>query len=91
MNTVDNAQEVPAISPSVSIRQDHFMQRMDVERINFKKLFRDLRLHVDVGMKLYQAKRTDSDARFHDVFESLSILLESIQKSQDIISKGCPK
>lgn len=78
-------------SPSVSIRQDHFMQRMDVEKINFKKLFRDVRMHVDVGVKLYQAKRTDSDARFYDLFESLNSLLESVQKNQDVLSKGCPR
>lgn len=67
------------------------MQRMDVEKINFKKLFRDLRMHIDVGVKLYQAKRTDSDARFYDLFESLNLLLESVQKSQDVLSKGCPR
>ena len=78
-------------SPTVSIRQDHFMQRMDVEKINFRKLFRDVRMHVDVGMKLYQAKRTESDARFYDLFESLNLLLESVQKSQDVLSKGCPR
>ena len=84
-------QEVSSSSPTVSIKQDHFMQRMDVERINFKKLFRDVRLHVDVGLKLYQAKRTDSDARFHDLFESLDLLLGSVQKSQEILSKGCSR
>lgn len=78
-------------SPTVSIRQDHFMQRMDVEKINFRKLFRDVRMHVDVGVKLYQAKRTDTDARFYDLFESLNLLLESVQKSQDVLSKGCPR
>jgi len=26
---------------------------MDVEKINFKKLFRDIRLHVDVSLKLH--------------------------------------
>ena len=78
-------------SPTVSIRQNHFMQRMDVERINFSKLFRDLRMHIDVGVKLYQAKRTDSDAKFHDLFESLNSLLRSIQGSQEVLSKGCPK
>ena len=90
---MDNAQgrENPSSSPTVSIRQDHFMQRMDVEKINFKKLFRDVRMHIDVGVKLYQAKRTDSDARFHDLFESLDSLLGSIQKSQEILSKGCSR
>ena len=83
--------EAPSNSPTVSIRQDHFMQRMDVEKINFRKLFRDVRMHIDVGVKLYQAKRTDSDARFYDLFESLSSLLGSIQKCQEILSKGCSK
>lgn len=83
--------EAGSSSPSVSIKQDHFMQRMDVERINFNKLFRDLRMHIDVGVKLYQAKRTESDARFHDLFESLSNLLVLVQKSQGVLSKGCPK
>jgi hypothetical protein len=81
----------PNSSPTVSIKQDHFMQRMDVEKINFKKLFRDVRLHIDVGLKLYQAKRTESDARFHDLFESLDRLLGSVQKSQEILSKGCSR
>lgn len=83
--------EAPSSSPTVSIKQDHFMQRMDVEKINFKKLFRDVRLHTDVGLKLYQAKRTDSDARFHDLFEALDRLLGSTQKSQEILSKGCSR
>ena len=78
-------------SPSVSIKQDHFMQRMDVEKINFRKLFRDVRMHVDVGVKLYQAKRNESDTRFCDLFESLGRLLDSAQKSQDVLSKGCSK
>lgn len=89
--SVDQCPEGGATSPSVSIRQDHFMQRMDVERINFRKLFRDVRMHVDVGLKLYQAKRNESDTRFHDLFESLRTLLESVQKSQEILSKGCAR
>ena len=88
---IGQSREVPPSSPTVSIKQDHFMQRMDVERINFRKLFRDVRMHVDVGLKLYQAKRTDSDARFHDLFESLDSLLVATQKSQEVLSSGCSK
>lgn len=64
---------------------------MDVEKINFRKLFRDIKLQVDVGVKLYQAKRTDSDAKFYELFDSLQFLLSPTRDHQETLVKGCAK
>lgn len=61
---------------------------MDVERINFRKLFRDIRLHVDVGLKLYRAKRTERDATFYEIFEKLDTALGLSQEHQEYILKN---
>jgi len=60
---------------------------MDREYEGFKKNFRDLRMHVDVGLKFYHARRTDSDARFHDVFELLNSLLGPTQEHQQKLAQ----
>lgn len=64
---------------------------MDVERINFRKLFRDVRLHVDVGLKLYRARRTEKDATFYEIFEKLDSVLVLAQEHQEYISKNVSK
>ncbi len=56
---------------------------MEVENINFKKLFRDIRLHVDVGVKLYRTQRTEDDAKFNEIFYKLDSALELTQKHQE--------
>lgn len=60
---------------------------VDREYEGFRKIFRDLRLHVDVGLKLYQARRNDSDARFHDLFQMLDSLLGPAQKHQQTLAQ----
>lgn len=64
---------------------------MDIERFNFKKILRDIQMHLDVGVKVHQSKRTPSDARFLEVFESLNHLLNPIKEHQQKISIGCAK
>jgi hypothetical protein len=64
---------------------------MDVEKINFKKLFRDIRLHVDVGLKLYHAKRTEKDATFHEIFQNLDTALGQAQGHQEYILSNVSK
>ena len=49
---------------------------------SFRKIFRDLRKHVNVGLKLYQARRTDADSKFRDLFESLDATLEPLEEHQ---------
>ncbi len=61
------------------------------ELSDFKKIFRDLRLHVDVGVRLHHARRTDSDRRFSDVFEALNTLLPSVEGYQKKLSEGAPR
>ena len=49
---------------------------------SFRKIFRDLRKHVNVGLNLYQARRTDADSKFRDLFESLDPILEPLEEHQ---------
>lgn len=56
------------------------------EYYSFKKIFRDLQKHVNVGLKLYQARRTDSDSKFRDLFESLNSILEPLEAHQTKIA-----
>ena len=53
----------------------------------FRKIFRDLQKHVNAGLKLYQARRTDMDIRFRDLFEHLSSILDPLQQNQMKIGK----
>lgn len=59
---------------------------MDVERINFRKLFRDIQMHIDVGCKLYRAKRTDNDYTFYEIFDNLNNLIGLTQEHQEYLS-----
>ena len=52
------------------------------EFYSFGKIFRDLQKHVNVGLKLYAARRTDIDSRFRDLFESLNATLEPLEAHQ---------
>lgn len=64
---------------------------MDVEKINFGKLFRDIRMHVDVGLKLYRAKRNEKDAAFFEIFEKLDSTLGQTQEHQEYLSAHVSK
>lgn len=56
------------------------------EYYSFIKIFRDLQKHVNVGLKLYQARRTDSDSKFRDLFESLDAILQPLETHQKKIA-----
>lgn len=84
----DTDQSVNLMANYLTISQDHFMHRMDVERVNFAKLFSDIKLHADAGLKLRQH---ESSTRFYDLFDSLLFLLGPAQEYQEIILKGCSK
>ena len=56
------------------------------EYYSFTKIFRDLQRHVDVGLKLYQARRTDTDSKFRDLFESLDAILQPLDRHQRAIA-----
>ncbi len=59
---------------------------MDVDRINFRKLFRDIQMHVDVGCKLYQSKRTENDYAFYEIFDKLNSIIGLAQEHQEHLS-----
>ena len=59
---------------------------MDVERINFRKLFRDVQMHVDVGCKLYKSRRTENDSTFFEIFDKLNTLVGQAQEHQEYLS-----
>lgn len=52
------------------------------EYYSFKKIFRDLQKHVSAGLKLYQARRTDTDGKFRHLFETLNTILEPLEAHQ---------
>lgn len=57
------------------------------EYYSFRKIFRDLQKHVNVGLKLYQARRTDTDAKFRDLFECLDVVLGPLEDHQGKIAE----
>ena len=63
-------------------------QRLDREYLVFKKHFRDLRLHVDVGVRLYQAKRKQLDHKFYVVYEELATLVDPLEQHQLTLCEG---
>ena len=52
------------------------------EYYSFRKIFRDLQKYITVGLKLYQARRTDTDTKFKDLFENLDSLLGPLETQQ---------
>lgn len=61
---------------------------LDREYMIFKKLFRDLRLHTDVGLKLYNAKRKEIDEKFYAVFYELSLVIALLEQHQTALAEG---
>ena len=55
------------------------------EYYSFGKLFRDLQKHVNVGLNLYQRRRTDTDSKFRDLFETLDAILQPLETHQKAI------
>lgn len=64
---------------------------MNTDRVNFRKLFRDIGMHVDVGLKLYRAKRTEDDAIFLSIFEKLDSTLRLTQEHLEYLSANVAK
>ncbi len=64
---------------------------MDIERFNFNKIFRDIERHVEIRLKAHQSKRTQTDARFYEAFETLSQILGPLKEHQKTISEGCSR
>lgn len=52
------------------------------EYYSFRKIFRDLQKYITVGLNLYQTRRTDTDAKFRDLFESLDSILPPLETNQ---------
>ena len=52
------------------------------EYYSFRKIFRDLQKYITVGLSLYQARRTDTDAKFGDLFQSLDSQLGPLETQQ---------
>ena len=48
-------------------------------------------MHIDVGLKLYRAKRTEDDATFYGIFEKLDSTLNLIQEHQEYLSANVAK
>lgn len=63
-------------------------ERLEREFSGFKKHFRDFRLHVDVGLRLYKAKRKEIDQKFYAVYEELTILIDPVEQHQITLSEG---
>ena len=61
------------------------------EEFTFRKLFRDLNLHVDVGVRYYKAQRTDTDATFYAMYVELKDLLTYAQKNEEFVLQEAPK
>ena len=68
-----------------------YVRVTDVEKINFRKLFRDIDLHVDVGLKLYKAQRSETDSTFYGIFSKLKEYLDDTHKHQEKVSANVSK
>ena len=55
------------------------------EYYSFRNIFRDLQKHVNVGLNLYQRRRTDADGKFRDIFESYDTVLPPLEAHQRAI------
>ena len=64
---------------------------MDEERTNFRKLFGDIQLHLDVGLEHYKARRSANDATLYGLFVELDGYLKETQKHQEYLSAGTSK
>ena len=61
------------------------------EEFTFRKLFRDLNLHVDVGVRYYKAQRTVMDATFYAMYVELKDQLTYAQKNEEFVLQEAPK
>ncbi len=53
------------------------------EFLPFRRLFREIQLQSDVGLKLHKVKRTEWDHQFYAVFKELCLLLDPVQEYQE--------
>lgn len=68
-----------------------YVSLVDVEKIDFRKLCKDIQLHLDVGLKLYKVQRSANDATFYVIFVKLKDYLEEAQKHQEYLLAGVSK
>ena len=61
---------------------------MMAEYEELPEILADIRQHVDKGLKQYQARKKDTEARFHELFETLDGLLPAVEKHQAILAQG---
>ena len=61
------------------------------EEFTFRKLFRDLNLHVDVGYRYYKAQRTGMDSTFYAMYADMKDLLSYAQKNLEFVLQEAPK
>lgn len=54
----------------------------------FKRLFREIRLQTDVGLKVHKMKRTQFDEQFYEIFNELSIITDPIERYQIELAEG---
>ena len=71
-----------SIQPSVTVYD------REKEAMAFQKLFRDIRLQVEVGLKLHQMRRTNVDSKFHEVYTELGLLLDPVESVQKSLFEG---
>ena len=72
--------------PSVCIRSE-CASFMDVEVINFKKLFEDIQVHLSEGLKLYKVKKTTkNNATYYEIYLKIEKYLNDAQLHQEKLS-----
>ena len=57
----------------------------------FEELFRDLRSDVSTGVRLFQAKETDTDVKYTALFDELNTVLPSVEQFQRKLFQGAPR
>ena len=62
----------------------------DRDFLPFKRLFREIKLQTDVGLKLHKMKRTDWDKKFHAVYAELDILIDPVEQHQKELAESNP-
>ena len=60
----------------------------DRDFLPFKRLFRELKLQTDVGLKLHKMKRTDWDKKFHAVYAELDVLIDPVEQHQKELAES---
>ena len=67
---------------------EHQESKWEKDFSPFKRLFREIRLQIDVGLKVHKMKRTQFDEQFYEVFNELSLIIDPIEKYQIQLAEG---